>query len=113
MPTRLHLSLVDGGNGGWAAAMKQYNLFYGETALQPRNPQVLEWKFLNRSQSSQVERSARAMIEMLWDEQPSTGRGKNLTSGKAGSSFLEKLRRSTQLIIQNYGNPGSVSHWTK
>lgn len=30
------------------------------------------------------------MIEMLWGEQPSTGRGKNLTSGKAGNSFLEK-----------------------
>lgn len=30
------------------------------------------------------------MIEMLWDEQPSTGRGKNVTSGIAGSNFLEK-----------------------
>ena len=38
------------------------------------------------------------MIEMLWDEQPSTGRGKNLTSGKAGSSFLEMLRCSSQPV---------------
>lgn len=37
------------------------------------------------------ESSARVVIEMLWEEQPSTGRGKNSTSGTAGSSFLEKL----------------------
>lgn len=38
------------------------------------------------------------MVEMLWDEQPSTGKGMTLTSGKAGSGFLEKLWRSSQPV---------------
>lgn len=44
------------------------------------------------------ESSARVVIEMLWEEQPSTGRGKNSTSGTAGSSFLEKLQPSSEPV---------------